>query len=161
MVGEYTYWPHAHHSRLQVVTALSLISIHYKSPQYLLSFLFQPAMSSLVVPWQRFLTLGDSWASRAQVLSSHPPVHNSALSWLLPGWRPFHTNLLVLISEADFQRNLFVTASRIELTWSHSCNKGYCSRPYRLRTALPNCWLKIDWVRSCYDLQSVGQSVLE
>jgi hypothetical protein len=52
---------------------------------------------------------GDSSASRAQVLSSQPPVQNSTLNRQLttnnklPGWRPFHTNRLVFTSQADLQ----------------------------------------------------------
>jgi hypothetical protein len=45
---------------------------------------------------------GDSSASHAQVLSSQPPSQNSALNWQLPGWWPFHTNLQVFSSQADF-----------------------------------------------------------
>jgi hypothetical protein len=51
LLTTYTY-----HSELQVITALSLISTLYKSPQHLLS-LFQPAMSSEAVPLQRLLTV--------------------------------------------------------------------------------------------------------
>jgi hypothetical protein len=47
---------YTHHSELQVITALSLISTFYKSPQHPLS-LFQPAVSSSAVPWQRLLTV--------------------------------------------------------------------------------------------------------
>jgi hypothetical protein len=45
-----------HHSKLQALTALSLISTLYKSPQHSLS-LFQYAMSWQAIPWQRVLTV--------------------------------------------------------------------------------------------------------
>jgi hypothetical protein len=41
---------------LQAITALSLISTIHKSPQNPLS-IFQPAVSSRTVPWQRLLTV--------------------------------------------------------------------------------------------------------
>jgi hypothetical protein len=47
---------YTHDSELQAITAPSLISTLYKSPQHTLS-LFQPAVSSLAVPWQRILTV--------------------------------------------------------------------------------------------------------
>jgi hypothetical protein len=47
---------------------------------------------------------GDSSASRTQVLLSQPPVQNSPLKWLLPGWLPFHTNFLVS-SQNNFPLN--------------------------------------------------------
>jgi hypothetical protein len=45
-----------HDTELQVITVLSLISTLYKSPQHPLR-LFQPAMSSSAVPWQRILAV--------------------------------------------------------------------------------------------------------
>jgi hypothetical protein len=38
------YWIYWHNSELQIITAISLISSFYKSPQHTLS-LFQPAVS--------------------------------------------------------------------------------------------------------------------
>jgi hypothetical protein len=46
-----------HHPEVQVITALSLISTLYKPPQHALN-LFQPAVSSSVVPYQQPLTVG-------------------------------------------------------------------------------------------------------
>jgi hypothetical protein len=44
-IGESIYWPlNTHHSELQGITALSLISPLYKPPQHPLS-LFRPAVS--------------------------------------------------------------------------------------------------------------------
>jgi hypothetical protein len=67
--------------------------------------------SAITVSTSRFLatasTEGDCSASRTQVLLSQPPVKNSCqliTNWV-PGWRPFHTNLLVFPSQADFQLN--------------------------------------------------------
>jgi hypothetical protein len=47
---------YTHNSELEAITAPPLISTIHKTPQHTLS-LFQPAMSSLAVPWQRLLTL--------------------------------------------------------------------------------------------------------
>jgi hypothetical protein len=47
---------YTHDSELQAITAPPLISTIHKSPQHLLS-LFQPAVSSSAIPWQRFLTV--------------------------------------------------------------------------------------------------------
>jgi hypothetical protein len=44
------------HSKLQVLTMLSLISTIHRSPQHLLN-LFQSAVSSSAIPWQRPLTV--------------------------------------------------------------------------------------------------------
>jgi hypothetical protein len=46
---------YTHDSELQVFTMQSLITTIHKSPQHPLS-LFQPTVSSPVVPWQRLLT---------------------------------------------------------------------------------------------------------
>jgi hypothetical protein len=70
---------------------------------------------SMTVSTSRLLatasTEGDSSASHAQVLLSQPPVQNScqlstdiSTSWV-PGWRSFHTDLVVFSSHADFQLN--------------------------------------------------------
>jgi hypothetical protein len=48
---------YTHYSELQAITAPPLISTTYKSPQHALSLLFQPAISSPAVPWQRLLTV--------------------------------------------------------------------------------------------------------
>jgi hypothetical protein len=45
-----------HYSELQVITDPLLISTIHRSSQHLLS-LFQPAVSSAAVPWQRLLTV--------------------------------------------------------------------------------------------------------
>jgi hypothetical protein len=47
---------YTHDSELQVITVLLLISTLHKSPQHLPS-LFQPAVSSLSISWQRLLTV--------------------------------------------------------------------------------------------------------
>jgi hypothetical protein len=67
---------YTHHSELQVITALSLISTVYKSPQHPLSL-----FSACCILISRFLgkasNNGDSSASRAQVFLLQPPMHNS------------------------------------------------------------------------------------
>jgi hypothetical protein len=62
-------------------------------------------------PTSRFLatvsTEGDFSVSRTQVFLSEPPVQNSLSTDnstnRVPGWLPFHTNLLVFSSQTDFQ----------------------------------------------------------
>jgi hypothetical protein len=69
---------------------------------------------STTVSTSRFLgkasTEGDSSASRTQVLLPQTPVQNSLstnnLTNWVPGWRPFHVNLLVFSSQADFNWQL-------------------------------------------------------
>jgi hypothetical protein len=69
---------YTHHSELQVITALSVISTLYKLLQHPLS-LFQPAVF-ISRSLAKASNSGDSSASRAQVLSSQPPVQTSALN---------------------------------------------------------------------------------
>jgi hypothetical protein len=77
-IGEWIYCPH--HSELQVITALSLISTIYKSPQHPLSIFSRP----LFLISRSLATASnsrDSWASRAHGLSSQPSVQNSTDNW--------------------------------------------------------------------------------
>jgi hypothetical protein len=67
-----------HHSELQVTTALSIISTLYKSPQHLLNLF--PACLFISRSLATASNSGDYSASRAQVLSSQPPVQNSQLT---------------------------------------------------------------------------------
>jgi hypothetical protein len=94
---------YAHHSELQALTTLSLISTIHSSPQHLLS-LFQPAVSSPAVPWQRLLTVETfQFHALRCYLQSLPWRTQLSTNNCLPGWRPFHTNLLVFSSQADSQ----------------------------------------------------------
>jgi hypothetical protein len=99
LLTTYTY-----HLEQQVITVLSLIATLYKSLQYLLS-LFPACYLFIRRALAAACNSGDSSVSRAQVLSSQPPMPNSTPKWTnwVPGWRPFHTNLLVFSSQADFQ----------------------------------------------------------
>jgi hypothetical protein len=95
---------YTHHSELQVITALSLISTLYKSPTEPTNPF--PACCVISCSLGTASNCGDSSVSCSQVLSSQTPVQNmqnSTLSCQLPGWWPFHTNLLVISSQADFQ----------------------------------------------------------
>jgi hypothetical protein len=112
-----------HHSDLQVIIILSLISTLYKSPQHLLS-LFRPALSSLAVPWQLLLTaeilqlhaLMSSYHSR--LCRTHVNCQPST-NWV-PGWRPLSTNLLVFSLQAEFQLNsLFLTNQLLHFSSLH------------------------------------------
>jgi hypothetical protein len=68
---------YTHHSELQVITALSLISTLYKS----LHAMSSPACSVLISHSLAMASnSGDSSASRAQFLSSQPPMQNSVLN---------------------------------------------------------------------------------
>jgi hypothetical protein len=64
------------------------------------------ALKSITISNNRFLstasTEGQSSASRAYILSSQPSVQNSLSTDYSNNWRPFHTNLLVFSSQADF-----------------------------------------------------------
>jgi hypothetical protein len=95
---------YTHHSELQVITALSLISTLYTS-LYAKSF---PACSvSNSHSLATTSNSGHSSASCPQALLSQPPVRNScqlSTNWV-PGWRPFHTNLIFFSSHVDFQLN--------------------------------------------------------
>jgi hypothetical protein len=62
-------------SELQAITAPPLISTILKLPQHVLS-LFQPAVSSQAVPWQRLFTVEILQLQRPS-LPSQPPVQNS------------------------------------------------------------------------------------
>jgi hypothetical protein len=58
--GEWIYWPFIHKTRnYKWLQRYSLISTIHKSPQHTLS-LFQPAVSSSAVPWQRLLTVDST-----------------------------------------------------------------------------------------------------
>jgi hypothetical protein len=97
-IGYCIYWPLVCTTRnyiLQITDTHILVSSVYYS-------------FHLPFPRNGF-TDGDSSASSAQVLLSQPPVQNSlstenSTNWV-PGWRPFHTNFLVISSQADFQLN--------------------------------------------------------
>jgi hypothetical protein len=95
---------HKHDSELQVITAISLISTLYKSPQHPTS-LFQPAVFSPAFLWQRFLAM-DILQLHALTVScaelSFQLTTDNSTNWV-PGWRPFHTNFPVFSSQADFQ----------------------------------------------------------
>jgi hypothetical protein len=71
---------YTHHSELPVITALSLISTLYKSPQHPLSL----SLACCVFISHSMATAsdnGDSSASRSQVVSSQSPVQKSTLNW--------------------------------------------------------------------------------
>jgi hypothetical protein len=89
---------YTHHSELQAITALLLISILYL--QHLLR-LFQPAVSSTSRYLATYYNSGDSSASRAEVLLSQPLVQNSCvLSTQL--WRHLFS---VSLAELDWTAN--------------------------------------------------------
>jgi hypothetical protein len=96
---------YTHHSELQVITFLLLNSLQITIAHAKLFPVFYVFNSSSLATASNN---GDSSASRAQVISSQPSSQNSNLNWQLsfnyiPGWRPFHTNLLVFSSQVDFQ----------------------------------------------------------
>jgi hypothetical protein len=80
MIGKWIYWHTCtHHSELQVITTPPLISTLYKLPHHPLS----PFPASCIFIGSSLATAfnsGDSSASRAQVLSSQPPMQNSTLN---------------------------------------------------------------------------------
>jgi hypothetical protein len=66
---------YTHHSELQVSTALSLICTLYTSPQHPLSFPACYVLTSCSLA--TVSNIGDSLASRTQILLSQSPVQNS------------------------------------------------------------------------------------
>jgi hypothetical protein len=72
---------YTHHSELQAITALSLISTIHKSPQHPLSF--PPCCAFTRRSLVTASNIGDSSASRVQVLSSQPPAQDWTLDWQL------------------------------------------------------------------------------
>jgi hypothetical protein len=90
---------YTHHSELQVITALSLVSVIYNSPQHPLRLF--PACYVFI---SRYLVtasnIGHSSPSRAQVLSSQPLVQNSTFN------RQLETNW---VPPQLFSRELIVT----------------------------------------------------
>jgi hypothetical protein len=71
---------YTHHPELQEITALSPFSTLYKPPQHSLN----PFPACCIFISRSIVTASntrDSSASRAQVLSSQPPMQNSTLKW--------------------------------------------------------------------------------
>jgi hypothetical protein len=111
-----------HHSELQLITAPLLISTIHRSPQHLLSLF----AARCVFKSHSIATASNSEdfsASRSHVttvrrisrnwillncqlnysaISSETPLQSST-QLQNPNWRPFHTNLLLSSSQADFQ----------------------------------------------------------
>jgi hypothetical protein len=99
---------YTHHSELRIITALSLTSTLYKSTQHPLS-LFPACCIFISRSLATACNSGDYSISLAKVLSSQPPVQSSTLNrklttdnWLLPGWRPFHTNHIASLHKLTF-----------------------------------------------------------
>jgi hypothetical protein len=85
-----------HHLKLQTLTELSLIFTVCRSPQHPL-ILFQPCVfknRSLATTFNR----GDSSDTHSNVIN----VRRISRNWV-PGWWPFHTDVLVFCSQADFE----------------------------------------------------------
>jgi hypothetical protein len=94
---------YTHDPELQAFTALSLISTIHKSPHHPLSL---SSLSSPSVSWQRLLTV--------EILQLHALIfylHRWPCRIQLSGWRLFHTDLLVVSSQTDFQ----ITGSKVML----------------------------------------------
>jgi hypothetical protein len=111
-IGEWIYCLLIHTTRnYKHLTTFSLISTIDKSPQHPLN-LFPTSCLFINRSLATASNSGDSSASLAQVLLLQPPVQNSCqlpptTNWV-PGWRPFHTSLLVFSSHADFSTNSFL-----------------------------------------------------
>jgi hypothetical protein len=67
---------YTHHSDLQIITALSLISTIHRLPQHLLSLFHTAVITSHYLATTS--KSGDSSASRIQILSSQPPSQNAS-----------------------------------------------------------------------------------
>jgi hypothetical protein len=118
---------YTHHSELQVITVLLLISTIYQSLHTKSS---PPCSVSNSCSLATASNSGDSSASSSQVLSSQPPVQNSTPNWQFPGWRPLHINLLVFSSQAEFQLTLcqLTTGSppTVKITPRNGPHKKHC-----------------------------------
>jgi hypothetical protein len=73
---------YTHDWKVQIITALPLISTIHRSPQHPLS-LFQSAVSSPAVPWQRFLTV-EIFQLHALRSSRNSLPCRTQLNWLCP-----------------------------------------------------------------------------
>jgi hypothetical protein len=127
------YWPLIHHSERQVITALSLISTLYKLLEHA-----KFSHTSLDISWQRLLTVEilqrhaltplpaghrlatelpttDNWSTAPSLLSLPWRVRRNCRPSTdsVPGWRPFHTGLLVFSSQADIQLTTSQSQSHI------------------------------------------------
>jgi hypothetical protein len=80
---------YTHDSKLQAITAPSLISTIHKSSQHPLS-IFQPAMSSPAVPRYRLVKSGDSSASRAQASLHRLPYRTDSVAPIVFKITPRH-----------------------------------------------------------------------
>jgi hypothetical protein len=149
-----------HHSELQPITALSLISMLYKSPQQPLS----PFPACCVFNSHSLATAsnsGDSSASHAQGLSSE--LNSQLTTNYVPGWQPFHTNLLVFSSQTDFQLNwtaLHCTALSGVFTtwpWGGSNRKHYLQQSFYCchGRLLSNISDTVDVFIGCYQARHV------
>jgi hypothetical protein len=89
-----------------LITCIRHSELHFTDHWHTQTSVLSLLQSPLAVSWER-LYWSILFGSRSQVLLSQPPVQNSlstdnATNWV-PGWRPFHTNLLVFSSQVDFQ----------------------------------------------------------
>jgi hypothetical protein len=97
-----------HHSKLHFTD-------HWHIPTIVLSLLPSP----LAVCWQRLLprdilqlpALRSSCHSRLTEFL----ISDNSTNWV-PDWRPFHTNLIILSSQADFQLNSLLTNQLLHVT---------------------------------------------
>jgi hypothetical protein len=119
---------YAHHSELHIIITLTLISTLHKSPQYPLS-LFQPAVSSRAVPWQRLLTVEILQLPALRSFCHNRPCRNPVNS-LNPNWQQSTpelsvqfsastANYLVVMSSQFFVDCRFSTESQLQSRLNH------------------------------------------
>jgi hypothetical protein len=94
----YLLTTYIHHSELQIITTLSLISTLYKLPQYLLS-LFSTCCTFISRSLATASNSGDSSASRTRVRTRQPPVQYSTLNWQLTGSVRVRVTLRLAVSQ--------------------------------------------------------------
>jgi hypothetical protein len=120
------YWIYWHNSELQVIKAPLVISTIHKSLLQTLSCL-QPAVSSTAVSWKRMLIVEilQLPALRSFLSCEYPSTERCQF----PGWRPFHTNLIVFSSQANFETNSFIHSrnfnSQLTTNWIKSKSQSY------------------------------------
>jgi hypothetical protein len=118
---------YTHHSDLQVTKALPLIFTIHKSPQHPLS-LFQPAVYSPAVPWQRLLTM-----EILQLPAIRSSLHSLPRRTQLSVWGTFRSSRHRLAFNRQLTGNHFARTGNI--VWNNnSIVVGVCLKISCLET---------------------------
>jgi hypothetical protein len=143
------------HSELQVITALSLISKFYKSPQHPPSLL--PACCVLISHSQATASnSGDSSASHTQVLSLQPPMQNSQSAHCQLNYSTIYSQSSLQNWTLNCQPSIdwiapfaFFIAPWHGPHWKHHSSSVVCVF-VSAGTCLPSCWLEMTFCLFAY-----------